>query len=225
MYRGDMTVNVKVHWSWLLSLWSLWFLTPTSASACSCKRDPDPGPASDAAAVVFEGIVEEVKEGPNGGRDVTFSVVRAFKGAPPEQLTIHTDATGHPCAIPFQPREGYLVFAQSQGEGLVVPPCSRTQPSAQAEDDMAALGPGSIPVDIPPPTGEDHAAQKGPTAMSSPAKATAPGRGGCASCNARVQEEAGEMAATWAWTAALALAWRVRRRTRKHRSARGSHDG
>lgn len=213
MYRSDMTVNVSVHWSWLLSVWGLLFLHPTPAFACSCKQEPDPQAATDAAAAVFEGLVEAVGHDDTGNRQVTFSVVRTFKGISREHLTILTSAESHPCAISFKPQTGYLVFAD--GEPLTVAPCSRTRPAAQARDDLQALGPGSIPVDIPAEPNPDTGAADEATKSALENVAVRPA-GGCASCNALTSAPTaltgtGYRLAWLAWLAPIGC-WLLRRK-------------
>jgi hypothetical protein len=141
----------------LLSIHSL------PALACDCE-ERSPEQALSAAASVFEGrVVEVTTEGEN--LRVTLDVVQSWKGEEHERLVVTTPASD--CAVPFAPRTSWLVYANAS---LETNTCMRSRAIEDADEDLANLGAGIVPVDIGP---EDE--------VEAPATPTVH-HGGCASC-------------------------------------------
>jgi hypothetical protein len=132
--------------------------------------------AFEQAVAVFEGNVLEVKpsatEPETGNVTVRFKVVQAWKGTESEEVVLATPANSAMCGYAFTAGQSYLVYASASEGKLDVSLCSRTQPSAQAGEDLKALGLGATPVD---PKADPHSAP--PAATQEP-----PARGGCAGC-------------------------------------------
>jgi MYXO-CTERM domain-containing protein len=148
---------------------------PARARACSCMQQSQRD-AFEQAVAVFEGHVLEVKpsatEPEVGNVTVRFKVVQAWKGTESEEVVLGTPANSAMCGYAFAVGQSYLVYASASEGKLDVSLCSRTQPSAQAGEDLKALGIGATPVD---PKADPHAAPQ-------PATQEPPARGGCAGC-------------------------------------------
>jgi len=174
-----------------------------SAPARACKCSPrSPAEAAQAASDIFEGRVQTLSattaEDPNVPAPmlVELAVVRRFKGADAERLQVRTRADGAACGYAFERDKSYLVYAHQDGGALWVDSCSRTAPIANADEDLAALGMGSTPVDVKNPAPE-------------PAKPEAAAAADCAAGGA-----AGDTGSAWlALLAATALAARRVRRS------------
>ena len=161
---------------WALAAVALGALAPARARACSCMQQTQRD-AYEQAVAVFEGHVLEVKASESdpatGNVTVRMKVVQSWKGAESEEVVLGTAANSAMCGYAFAPGQSYLVYASAHEGKLEVSLCSRTQPSAQAVEDMGALGLGSTPVD---PSADPHT-PPAPAATNEP-----PARGGCASC-------------------------------------------
>ncbi len=157
----------------LVAFWAV----PPRAHACKCRPLPVAEAASSARAV-FEGrvVAIEAPKEENGDARVQLAVVRAWKGLHTEEtLWIETRSEPAACGYVFVADESYLVYAEGESnDALRVHSCSRTQPVAEASEDLQVLGMGSVP-NSPPKTPEL-------TATAAPANEP-PGRGGCASCS------------------------------------------
>lgn len=152
-------------------------LAPTPARACSCMVS-SLDEQIDQAATIFEGRVVSIEpagsaeEGPTMLR-VTFDVVRGFKGRASETMVLTTADNSAACGYAFTKDETYLVYAHDAGDSLGVGLCSRTQPIAQASEDLAKLGAGVTPVDSPTEAAAPKPAERSPRGS----------RGGCGSCS------------------------------------------
>lgn len=186
---------------------------PAPARACSCAHDaPVRLPAHRAFArsdAVFEGRVVDVEYGPEGDRRATLDVVQQWKGVDHERVVVTTSERMR-CGIPFAVGTSWLVYARRIGDELTTGSCWRTRPVEEAQEDLAALGAGVVPVDI---TDADE--------VEEPAPARAPAHGGCASCAvgaSRVRPPAGVLpSALWlplTWLLGWAFARRARPQSR-----------
>jgi hypothetical protein len=132
------------------------------ASFCSARED-----GLQAAEVIFSGKVSNITS-EQGDDVVTLRILRVWKGETEAQAVVHTGDTARdcgkgPCGYQFKRGQSYLVFAYKwpaiphfdMGGSLTIPAgvptllmtdlCSRTAPLATAYDDLAALGPGTLP--------------------------------------------------------------------------------
>jgi MYXO-CTERM domain-containing protein len=154
------------------ALAALW-LAPERARACSCLAQ-DAATAFEGAASVFEGRVVSIEPAGEMQLEVRIRVVRTWKGADAEEVTVTTPAQSAGCGYGFEVDHHYLVYSDAGEEHESVSLCSNTKPIEQAEAELADLGPGATPVD---PGNGLGAAEPGEQAEEAPA------RGGCASCS------------------------------------------
>lgn len=171
--------------AWGLGVWLVSSaMTVPSASACSCLETPVEE-ARTASAAVFEAQVASIEpiEGGAGAIRVRLDVVQTWKGANTEHLEVTTSSNEASCGYPFEVGRSYLVYAtEAQGE-LRVSLCSRTRRMEDADSDRAALGTGTIPVDIGEPEDDGHSEGDGQhDEASRPRQELAPRGGGCAGC-------------------------------------------
>ena len=158
--------------------------------------------------MAFEGRVLAISalvETPIPHREVTFAVVRAWKGIESvERMVVMTAADSAACGYGFAPDTSYLVFARATDGAPWTSLCSGTKAMAEAGDDVTVLGMGQTPVD-----------PKADPLPKEP-KDEAPARGGCASCAVSSSEDAGTPAGLFGLLLTAALYARVtsRRRSR-----------
>lgn len=145
-------------------------MTAAPAHACSCLAI-DPPTAFAQADAVFEGRVLDIER--NGAvMRVTMAVVQQWKGIDGERVVVQTPEQSAACGVAFEPDTSWLVYAQTDESGqLSASLCSRTTRIERAQEDLAALGAGVVPVDIGPEDGVEEEARR-----------ESPARGGCASC-------------------------------------------
>jgi hypothetical protein len=177
------------------ALLALVALTPSTAAACSCAAQTVEQ-AKHAASAIFEGRVTRIDD-PQGAPTVHFRVVRSFKGPSHEAAEVHTASNSAACGYGFEQGQSYLVYANDEGGALSTSLCSRTQPIADASEDLGALGLGVTPFD--PGPGSD---QQTPPA----APAAQPQKGGCASCAIGTRDEHGPQTSARALGAFAVLA-------------------
>jgi len=138
----------------LVIIISMLTIETESAYACSCAP---PGPLNEeltTAAAVFTGKVVGTVEpidgfGPISSADpikVTFQVYKVWKGSVSQTTNITTARSGSSCGYTFEKGIEYIVYAHGSENNLSVSLCSRTQPLASAEDDLALLGVGAAPL-------------------------------------------------------------------------------
>lgn len=125
------------------------------AGACSCGMPGPPLEALQAAAAVFEGEVLEDRIGGDGmpGHTWDMRVVQAWKGVSAGDLvSVLTGADSAVCGWDSTLVAGtrMLVYATSRDGNLATSICTRTRYTADAMDDLTALGP---PSDRPQPAG------------------------------------------------------------------------
>jgi len=186
------------------------------ASACKCAEPPGASDALKAAAAVFEGRVTKLTPLNELELLVELDVVRTWKDAGSEQITLRTRKDSAACGYPFVVDESFLVYATETPAGLQALHCGRTKSMTEADADIAELGMGVVPVaphkhDLPP-------GAEPPTQVA--AQARKPAAGGCASCSSVGHRRHTGLDVPAVLLLLLVVAWRVRRLTR--RCGRGS---
>ncbi len=155
---------------------ALLHLATGRASACSCMEQTT-AQAIESSAAIFEGrvvAIEPIEGGEGmGARRVRLDVVQTWRSADTEHVEVTTSASDASCGYPFEVEQSYLVYASEEGGVMRVSLCSRTRRMEDADEDRAALGSGTIPVDI-----VDEPAEAEPR----PRQELAPRGGGCAGC-------------------------------------------
>jgi hypothetical protein len=121
-------------------------MMPARTDACTCTELPPVCQAYWEAATVFLGTATDatIVEVPIGqGTDtypqlrVHFSVDEAFRGVAEPAVDVFTAPVDTLCGYPFHAGTQYLVYANVNEAGRVVTSlCTRTRPSAEAEDDL-----------------------------------------------------------------------------------------
>ncbi len=122
--------------------------------ACSCVPVGSPQEELDRSDAVFGGTVASIERVDPMNVRVTFDVAQVWKGQVVSPLVVTTTADGAACGYQFAPGGEYIVYAYAQDGGLATSLCSRTQPAANAGDDLALLGEGAVPNAAPPPAPE-----------------------------------------------------------------------
>ncbi len=128
------------------------------AWACSCEPPGSTAAERERATAVFAGRVERLEAG-NGSIvsktdpavQVTFAVQQVWKGDVPQTMFLTTAQWGASCGYTFEQGQQYLVYAFTFNDTLQAYLCSRTRPLADAQDDLAVLGEGRVPVAAPTP--------------------------------------------------------------------------
>jgi hypothetical protein len=153
----------------LFLLASLLVLPPRPAYACSCAVWPLPQTIA-GADVILLGRVTHVDavgwpfrfssdppfiyQATGGNQRVTIEVSESWKTPLTTPITfITSDPTGAQCGYFFTIGDTYMVYAQQTAQGLQQDFCQRVVPLAQAQADMAALGPGLPPIPTAPASG------------------------------------------------------------------------
>ncbi len=125
------------------------------AFACSCIPSPPPIEALEESTAVFSGTVLRVDRGLLGIGDlpgsisVTFDVERSWKGVTEKTVVVETSSDSAMCGYGFKESEKYLVYTHEVSGSLHTGICSRTVLLANAQEDLDALGSGTVlqPVD------------------------------------------------------------------------------
>lgn len=146
-------------------------LAADPARACSCLQIDVPTAFGQADAV-FEGRVLEIERS-GGALRATLAVVQHWKGIESERVVVETAGDSAACGVAFEAQTSWLVYAEREGDRLRASLCSRTARIEGAQEDVAELGAGVVPVDIGPSDGVEEEEPDEP-----------PARGGCASCSA-----------------------------------------
>ncbi len=110
-----------------------------AALACSCAPLPEPQQARDQAAAVFTGTVLGITQEGNL-RLVRLRVEESWKGVRCGEVTVTTGLGDADCGYAFQEGQSYLIYADKQQGKLSTNICTRTKPTAEAGEDLAALG-------------------------------------------------------------------------------------
>jgi hypothetical protein len=132
-----------MRWLVVLFLGLIGLAQTSEARACSCMKISPPEGLSSSHAV-FTGEVTSIE--PNeatkfGGLEVTLRVKQVWKGAPEEEIKVHTASTGAACGYTFVKGMTYLVYAvRDRADPMRVSLCSRTAPVDNAKEDFDFLG-------------------------------------------------------------------------------------
>ena len=125
-----------MRWFVLLVLGIASLAHASEARACSCmKLTPAEGLSSSDA--VFSGEVTQIEKNEAtrfGGLEVTLRVKEVWKGAPAEEIKVHTAGNSAACGYPFAVGTTYLVYAlNDEADPMRVSLCSRTAPHRERE--------------------------------------------------------------------------------------------
>lgn len=94
--------------------------------------------------LVFSGEVTQIEKNEStrfGGLEVTLRVKDVWKGAPAEEIKVHTAGNSAACGYPFVVGTTYLVYAlNDEADPMRVSLCSRTAPIENAKEDLDFLG-------------------------------------------------------------------------------------
>lgn len=113
--------------------------SPGPARACSCALMPA-AQARDAAAVVFEGVLERVLPAADGAPERgVFRVERVWKGAIEATLVVQLNTMTF-CPPHFTVGERYVVYADGTEASPRVRSCQRWAAGAQLEAERRELG-------------------------------------------------------------------------------------
>jgi hypothetical protein len=114
----------------LATLAALALALPAWAGDCECTHKPgDPVSELSHYKAAFAGRVQTVTD-KDGGRLVTFQVVRAWKGPKAKALTLTTTSTA--CGYAFETGKDYVVFAGGEKDALTTDACTPTLEVASA---------------------------------------------------------------------------------------------
>src|SRR5262245_5188817 len=134
---------MKARYTLVLAALLLGLASADAALACSCAPQPEPQQALAGAGAVFTGTVVAV-DTTQTNRQVRLRVEGSWKGARKEinceEVTISTGLGDADCGFDFQVGTSYLVYADKAQGKLTTNICNRTKPTAQASEDLAALG-------------------------------------------------------------------------------------
>ena len=110
-----------------------------AAYACSCVAPPPPKEALAASDAVFTATVLAI-DTTQTNRQVRVRVESSWKGAKCGEMTIVTGLNDADCGYDFQVGTSYLIYADRNKGNLTTGICTRTTPTAQASEDLTALG-------------------------------------------------------------------------------------
>ncbi len=125
----------------------LLILAEVPALACSCAAPATPAEALARSAAVFAGeavaierpILERLGITRTGRFEVTFRVLRAWKGVAGPSVVVRARLQGEACGYPFLISVSYLVYAVDDSGEHVTGLCDGTREMAGAQADMDAL--------------------------------------------------------------------------------------
>ena len=135
---------------------SVMLFAPQQALACSCVERLDPEAEFARSDAVFVGTIvkskpqreQEGMTGPIEYRQANlFEVQTSWKGVEQSQQIVYDNGYHTSCGMNFVEDLTYLVYAMEIDGELVTSFCSRTVGIEQAEEDLAALGPGYTALD------------------------------------------------------------------------------
>jgi MYXO-CTERM domain-containing protein len=118
------------------------------AYACTCLPPPPVATAVADASAVFAGRILEVTDpaGPGDDMIARFAITRVWKGPTDRtEIEIRTAANSAACGLSFEEDDTWLIYADSFEGNLTASLCSRSKPLSVAQEDLAELGPGSVP--------------------------------------------------------------------------------
>lgn len=118
-------------------------------------QPPAPAVAMERADAVFEARVENVSAdlaSPSGAGLVRYDleVLRQWKGELKPAVQLISRASSAACGRSLTVGKVYLIYASKQDDGQLTDNlCSRTRLASTADEDLAALGPGTTPGNRP----------------------------------------------------------------------------
>jgi hypothetical protein len=120
---------------------------PSLAQACSCAAPATAQEALERASAAFSGQVTQLRKPfldrlgltDTGGHEVTFRVIRAWKGVAGSEVVVQTRLTGEACGYPFVRGTAYLVFVREIPPGIETGICTGTRDLAGADEEVRAL--------------------------------------------------------------------------------------
>ena len=171
----------------IVPLIGLWLMAhPEQSYACSCAQPSSPSEALEGADAVFMGRAVSVSkvEEVYGDRTYVDSVVTEFnvstvwKGPLNQTIYINSGADGASCGLAFTEGVEYIVYAYHSGRrgGLGTGLCTRTTGLSGAMEDLAGLGQGTAPVQVPSASTPQatHTPMPRPTATPAPQATDSP---------------------------------------------------
>ena len=153
-----------MHTKWIVCLVLLPLLTEP-ARACTCIPNPPPQDAVAEADGVFAAAVlhmTEIDQTYPRLLRVEMRLLRRFKGAFDETVTVRTARDSPSCGFPFREGESYLVYVRSVEGHLHASLCSRTAALADAAEDLIELDAEDL-LDEESGSGRGRARCSGPT--------------------------------------------------------------
>lgn len=128
----------------LFVLTILFIINTNILSACSCAVPGTPTETLEASPAVFSGKVININtytDNLNGiqKNEVTFDVLKLWKGPSDSVLIVHTMKSGALCGFNFQEDTEYLVYASGEEDSLNVGICKRTKLLSDAQEDIDEL--------------------------------------------------------------------------------------
>ncbi len=136
--------RARIGWSLAALVMLVWAVQPRCAWACSCIPPGSPTQERDRSTAVFAGRVTDVST-PASNVAITVAVHEVWKGDVGSSVEITTPRDSAACGYQFVAGEEYVIYASESEGQLETTLCSRTQPLADAADDLAALGDGQAP--------------------------------------------------------------------------------
>ena len=154
---ASRSASIAIRLVLIVPLIGLWYVVhPERSYACSCLEPGSPSEELEEADAVFMGRVVSVREVEKVHGDLTyvdsviteFDVKTVWKG--PVNQTMYIDSGG-PCGIGFIEGVEYIVYAyySDHWDGLATGLCTRTTLLSWAMDDLAGLGAGTTPGQVP----------------------------------------------------------------------------
>ena len=126
------------------------------AHACTCGRSQPPIAAIAEASAVFAGTIVDTTapSTPTGAMVARISVEKVWKRSRTETVVeVHTPASSAACGLSFVPGAKWLIYAEEIDGTLSAVLCSRSKLLSAAQEDLTALGPGTVleaPSPVPP---------------------------------------------------------------------------
>lgn len=122
-------------------------LRPCTTFACSCLPPGAPDVELNNATAVFAGRVVSISSIDRSGvapqLQVRFEVSKSWKGPAAQTIEVLTEESSASCGVTFAEGGEFMVYASASEGFLNTSLCSRTRAVADADEDLAALGPAS----------------------------------------------------------------------------------
>jgi hypothetical protein len=120
---------------------------PLAAYACSCAAPATVEEALERASAAFSGQVTQVRRPlldrlgvtDSGEHEVSFRVIRIWKGVTTSEVVVRTRLTGEACGYPFVRGGAYVVFVHEVMPGIETGICTGTQDLSDADEVVRAL--------------------------------------------------------------------------------------